>query len=125
MMRIASTLTVAVSVVALAFTSSAGAGAASNKLVGAVGKNGSFKITLVNSRGRVVRSLPAGTYTIAAHDYSRIHNFVLEREHGPEREVTDVGDVGAKTIRVKLTRGLWKVYCEPHESTMVQHFSVR
>jgi len=125
MLRIASTFTVAVSVVALAFTSGAGAGTASQRLIGAVGQNGSFKITLKNSTGRVVRSLRPGTYTIVVHDYSSIHSFVLEREHGLEREVTDVSDVGTKTIRVKLTRGSWKVYCEPHEDTMVQHFSVR
>jgi hypothetical protein len=26
---------------------------------------------------------------------------------------------------VKLTRGSWKVYCEPHEDTMIQGFPVR
>jgi plastocyanin len=37
----------------------------------------------------------------------------------------DVDFVGTKTVRVKLARGEYEVYCEPHEATMVQHFIVR
>jgi len=124
-MRVSAAVAIVASAIALALA--AGAGAASTpKLTGVVGKNGSFTITLKNARGKVVRTLPAGTYTIVVRDYSTLHNFELEREHhGSSRDLTDVDFVGTKTFRVKLTRGEYKVYCDPHESTMFQNFTVR
>jgi plastocyanin len=104
--------------------SAAAATTASTKLVGTVGKGGSFTITLT-ARGQSVRTLKAGTYTVVVHDDSAIHNFELEREHGWERELTDVSAVGTKTVRLKLTRGTYKAFCDPHESTMFQRFTVR
>ena len=95
------------------------------KLIGTVGKGGAFTITLTDARGKRVRTLKAGTYTIVVHDDSPIHNFELEREHGFEKELTDVSAVGTKTVRLKLTRGSYKAYCDPHESTMFQNFTVR
>ena len=127
-MRASAALAVVASVIASigAFALTQGAGAASTpKLTGAVGKNGAFTITLKNAHGKVVRTLPAGMYTIVVHDYSKFHNFELEREDGFEREVTDVSSVETKTIRVKLTRGSYEVYCDPHKGSMVQHFTVR
>lgn len=124
-MRFSAALAVVATVVALVVAQGAGA-ARTPKLIGAVGKNGTFTITLKNARGKVVRTLPAGTYTIVVRDYSTLHNFELEREHhGRSRDLTDVDFVGTKTFRVKLTRGEYKVYCEPHESTMFQDFTVR
>ena len=41
-----------------------------------------------------------------------------------EKELTDVSDTGSKTATIKLTRGTWKYYCEPHESTMFGSFTV-
>jgi len=103
----------------------AAAATASPKLIGAVGKGGSFTITLSDARGHRVRTLNAGTYTVVVHDDSAIHNFELEREHGWERELTDVSAVGTKTVRLKLTHGSYKAFCDPHESTMFQRFTVR
>jgi plastocyanin len=124
-MRASAALAVVASVVALAVAAGAGA-ASTTKLSGVVGKNGSFTITLKNARGKAVRTLPAGTYTIVVRDYSTLHNFELEREHhGWSRDLTDVDFVGTRTFHVKLTRGEYKVYCEPHESTMFQKFTVR
>jgi hypothetical protein len=124
-MRVSAAVAVIASVIALVLA--AGAGAASKpKLIGAVGKNGSFTITLKTTRGKVVKTLRAGTYTIVVRDYSDFHNFELEREHhGSSRDLTDVDFVGTKTLRVKLTPGEYKVYCDPHESTMFQTFTVR
>ena len=125
MKRIAALFVVAVATAVIAVTA-ATAGASKSRLIGTVGKNNSFKITLADSSGRRVRSLKTGTYTIVVHDASRIHNFELEREHnGRDWDVTNVAFVGTKTIRLKLTPGEYKVYCEPHESTMFQKFTVR
>ena len=124
-MRAVAALAVVASVVAFALAQGAGA-ASTPKLIGAVGKNGAFTITLTNARGKVVRTLPAGTYSIVVRDYSKLHNYELEREHGGSgRDITNVGFVGTKTIRVKLVRGEYKVYCDPHEATMSQEFVVR
>jgi plastocyanin len=124
-MRATATLSVIASVIALIVAQGAGA-ARAQKVIGVVGKNGSFTITLKNTRGKLVRTLPAGMYTIVVRDYSNLHNFELEREHhGSSRDLTDVEFVGTKTFRVKLTRGEYKVYCDPHESTMFQTFTVR
>jgi len=117
---------VAVAVTGLALAAGSGSGATSApRLIGAVGQHDAFKITLKNARGRLVRTLEPGTYTIVVRDASAIHNFELEREHGKSWDITDVDFVGTKTIRVKLTRGSYKAYCEPHEGTMVQRFIVR
>ena len=121
-MRAIAALAVVAAAVAsvVAFVVAQGAGAAATpKLIGAVGKNGAFKISLKDANGHVVRTLKAGTYTIVVRDYSKFHNFELERE------VTDVSTVETKTMRVKLTRGSYEVYCDPHKESMVQRFTVR
>jgi len=124
-MRISAAIAVVASVIAVVLAQGAAA-ASKPKLIGVVGKNGTFTIALKNARGKVVRTLPAGTYTIVVRDYSKFHNFELEREHhGRSRDITDVGFVGTKSLRVTLTRGEYKVYCDPHESTMFQDFTVR
>ena len=124
-MRISAAIAVVASVLAVVLAQGAAA-ASKPTLIGVVGKNGTFTITLKNARGKVVRTLPAGTYTIVVRDYSKFHNFELEREHhGRSRDITDVDFVGTKSLRVTLTRGEYKVYCDPHESTMFQDFTVR
>ena len=127
MRAIAALVVVAAAVASVvAFVVAQGAGAAATpKLIGAVGKNGAFKISLKDANGHVVRTLKAGTYTIVVRDYSKFHNFELEREHGFEREVTDVSTVETKSMKVKLTRGSYEVYCDPHKESMVQRFTVR
>ncbi len=108
----------------LAFGGSAFARADANKLKGTVGPG--FTITLTKS-GKKVRTLRPGTYRFVIRDRSSAHNFVLEKERGGrfERELTDVSAVGTRTVTVKLTRGTWKFYCEPHESVMFGRFVVR
>ena len=93
-------------------------------LRGSVGP--AFAIALTRN-GQKVRSLRAGTYRFVIADRASIHNFVLEKERGGhfERELTDVSDVGTKTVTIKLTRGSWKYDCEAHESVMFGSFTVR
>jgi plastocyanin len=93
-------------------------------LRGSVGPGYTISLT---KNGQRVKSLPAGTYRFVIADHAGIHNFVLEKERGGhvERELTDVSEVGTKTVTIKLTRGTWKYYCEPHESVMFGRFTVR
>ena len=97
--------------------------AANPTLKGTVGP--SFTITLTQN-GKKVKSLKAGKYTFKVTDKATIHNFVLEKEHSKfEKELTDVSDTGTKTVTINLTKGTWKYYCEPHESTMNGTFTVK
>ena len=37
----------------------------------------------------------------------------------------DLRALGTRTVTIRLTRGTWKYYCEPHESVMFGRFTVR
>lgn len=93
-------------------------------LHGSVGPGYTISLT---KNGKRVSSLRAGTYRFVIADRASIHNFVLEKERGGhfERELTDVSDVGTRAVTIRLTRGTWKYYCEPHESMMFGSFAVR
>jgi plastocyanin len=85
--------------------------AAAPKLVGVVGPG--FTITL-KSGGKVVKTLKAGTYTIAVQDKASIHDFHLQ---GPGvNKTTTVPFVGAQTWTVKLQKGTYTYQCDPHAS---------
>ncbi len=94
------------------------------KLIGTTGKNNAYKINLT-SNGKVAKTLKAGTYTFVIHDDSSIHSYELDGPHGKSWSFTSVSFVGTKSITLKLTRGSYKAYCEPHESFMFQRFTVR
>lgn len=117
------TLAAAIAAAALAVTASAGA-AAHPKLYGTVGKNGAYKIKLLDGKGRVVKTLKHGTYTLVIHDDSSFHNYELDGPHGKSWTFTSVGFTGTKTFTLKLVAGKYKAYCAPHESIMFQHFTV-
>ena len=107
----------------LAVTATAGA-AGHPKLFGTVGKNGAFSIKLLNSKGKLVKTLKAGTYTVVIHDDASIHNYELDGPHGKSWKFTTVAFVGTKTFTLKFVPGKYKAYCAPHEPTMFQHFTV-
>jgi plastocyanin len=110
-------------VLALAATALAASQATHPKLLGVVGKNDAFKISLT-SKGKAVKTLKAGTYTITIQDDSTIHNYELDGPKGKSWDFTSVGFTGTKTITLKLAKGKYKAYCSPHESFMFQRFTV-
>ena len=59
-----------VAVAAFAVAALARPQASSTKLIGVVGQNDAYKITLKTSAGKLVKTLKAGTYTIVIHDDS-------------------------------------------------------
>ena len=119
-------LRVAAVLAAAALIVPAAASAASHpKLIGTVGKNGAFKITLTDAKGKLVKSLKTGTYTFVIHDDAAIHNYELDGPNGKSWTFTTPSFVGTKTETLKLTPGTYKAYCAPHEPTMFQRFSVR
>ena len=110
--------------VAAAVVSAGTAGAASHpKLIGVVGKNNAYKISL-SSNGKTVKTLKPGTYTVVIHDDSAMHNYELDGPHGKSWTFTQVPFMGTKTFTLKLVAGAYKAYCAPHESIMFQHFTV-
>ena len=116
---------VALIVLALAATAVAASQATHPKLLGVVGKNDAFKITLKDSHGKLVKTIKAGTYTFVIHDDSSIHSFALDGPHGKSWTFTSIPFKGTVTKTLKLVAGKYKAYCENHESQMFQHFSVK
>jgi plastocyanin len=123
--RIASAIVAAVALIVLALAASALAASQAThpKLLGVVGKNDAFKISLT-SNGKSVKTLKAGTYTIVIQDDSTIHNYELDGPKGKSWNFTSVGFTGTKTITLKFATGKYKAYCAPHESFMFQKFTV-
>ena len=103
---------------------SAAAGGGENVLTGIVGSKSNpdaFEISLTDSSGQKVSSLPAGEYTINVDDLSKIHNFHITG--GDVDEGTTVPETGAKTFTVTFAAGDYSVKCDPHPK-MVQDFKV-
>jgi plastocyanin len=110
----------AVAVFALATTATA---ASHPKLIGVVGKNNAYKISL-SFNGKVVKTLKHGTYTVVINDDSSFHNYELDGPNGKSWTFTAIGFTGTRTFTLKLAPGKYKAYCKPHESIMFQHFTV-
>ncbi len=94
-------------------------------LVGTVGKNDAYKISLNAPNGKLAKTLKPGTYTLVVHDDSTLHNYELDGPHGKSWTFTSVPFKGTKTVTLKLLAGTYKAYCAPHESVMFQHFTVK
>ena len=114
-----------VSVAAFAVTALARPEASHPKLIGVVGQNDAYKITLKTSSGKLAKTLKAGTYTLVIHDDSAMHNYELDGPHGKSWTFTSVPAKATKTVTLKLAAGPYKAYCSAHESTMFQHFTVK
>jgi plastocyanin len=98
-----------------AATSSSAAASSPTVLTGTVGTESdpnAFVITLTDSSGQKVSTLPAGDYTIQVHDLSAQHNFHLTG--GSVDEKTSVAEVVDTTFDVTLTAGDYTFKCDPH-----------
>jgi len=94
-------------------------------LVGKVGLHDSFTITLTFSNGKRVKSIPAGTYALVVHDYSKLHNFALGSQTANKRLLTgSIPGVGTKTYTLRLTAGKYAYACSAHPTTMNGTFVV-
>ena len=100
-------------------------------LIAKVGLHNSFRISLTFPNGQRVRTIPAGTYTIVVHDYSRFHNFALGSNTDNRRIFTGgISFVGTKRYTVKLTtgrfttQGMYTYACSAHPQRMHGSFVV-
>jgi plastocyanin len=122
--RIAAVAAVAVLGTTVAAISTASAStSALPKLVGTVGINDAFVITLKTSTGKKVKTLKSGLYKLTVTDGSDIHNFQIEGK-GLDKRVTSVNFKGTKTVTIHLRKGKYKFYCMPHQSQMFGFFTV-
>ena len=89
--------------------------AAAPKLAGSVGP--SFTISMAK------KPTKAGRYTLVVADKSSIHNFHLV---GPGVNVkTSVGTKGTKSFAIKLAKGKYRFFCDPHATTMKGSFTIK
>jgi plastocyanin len=117
--RLAFVLVAVAAAFSLAAAAVVPAGAAeANVLVATVGPD--FTIKLEDTDGKLVRSAPAGKYTLVVHDLSAEHNFVLANKPDGQRVRIDSGVefIGDKTFEVDLAVGNYTYACSPHWQTM-------
>ena len=121
--RIAAVTAVTALGLAGAAMASTNGSAAQPKLIGKVGINNAYKISLKLPNGKTVKTLKSGFYKLTVTDGSNIHNFQIEGP-GLDKRVTTVNYKGTKTVTVHLRKGKYKFYCMPHESQMFGFFKV-
>ena len=118
-------LLAAVVVLAGALAVPAGAGSSATVLIGKVGLHDSYTISLTFTNGKKVKTIPAGTYTLLVHDYSKIHNFALGSQTANKRLMTgSIPGVGTKTYTLHLTPGMYAYACSAHPTVMNGTFVV-
>lgn len=106
---------------ALAASTTASAAPASQVVKGTVGPG--FTITLTLS-GKKVTKLKAGTrYRFVISDRADIHDFHLSGP-GFDRVLTSVGFTGTKSFVLRLKKGTYRFFCDPHASIMHGSFTV-
>jgi plastocyanin len=91
-------------------------------LVGIVGHNDSFSISLTDPSGAEIKNLAAGTYSLTVKDESSIHNFHLSGAGADHK--TSVGGTGTSTFSVTFKPGKYTFVCDPHSSSMRGEFRV-
>ena len=91
-------------------------------LVGVVGHNDAFSISLSDESGNAINNLAAGTYSLVIKDESTIHDFHLT---GPGVDkTTGVGGTSTTTFSVTFNPGHYSFMCDPHASSMHGSFTV-
>ncbi len=104
------------------FLPSALARAENPKLEASVGANDLFTISLRDASGSPVKHLDPGTYDIAVHDLSELHDFHLK---GPGVDMASpVPTTAELTWMVTFSDGTYTFVCDPHATTMKGSFTV-
>ena len=91
-------------------------------LVGEVGKDDAYEISLSDPDGNAITNLKAGTYKLEVEDLSSIHNFHLMG--GGVNETTTVSEKATKTFTIDFKPGTYSFQCDPHASQMHGSFTV-
>jgi hypothetical protein len=121
-LRTPRTLVAVVLVVVVAGTGvMAGSAAAVATVNGSVGPG--FTISL-KRKGKKVKTLRPITYKFRIKDRADIHNFHV-RGPGVNRVLTSVDFTGTKSVSIKLRKGTYRYFCDPHSDEMRGSFKVR
>ena len=116
---------IAATLICLAFPFPSVARSSTPTLIGKVGLHDAFVITLTFPNGKRVKSIPAGTYTIVVHDYSKLHNFALGSQTANKRLFTgSIPGVSTKSYTLRLKPGRYAYACSAHFQTMNGTFAV-
>ena len=91
-------------------------------LVGEVGKDDKFVISLHDNNNVPITNLAAGTYSLKVEDDSTIHDFHLTGAGVDDS--TPVGSAVVKTFSVTFKPGTYTFVCDPHAATMRGSFQV-
>jgi len=124
-MRVRITVAVAVTALVSVGAASAFSSATTPTLKGTVGPG--FTISLRDAKGKLVKTLKAGTYKFVITDKADIHTFSLKALKGAKfnKDLTTDTFQGTKTVKVKLTKGKWQYYCAVHPTEMFGNFTVK
>jgi plastocyanin len=117
------TFSAAVAAVAcgLALAGTSPAAPAAKTVHGSVGPG--FTISLT-AGGKTVTKLKSGVaYRFAISDRSSIHDFHLTGP-GVNRMLTSVDFTGTKSFTLKLRKGVYRFFCDPHAAVMHGSFRV-
>jgi hypothetical protein len=94
-------------------------------LIARSGLHDSYTISLRTPGGKLVKTVPAGTYTIVVHDYSKLHNFALGSQTANQRLfTTGILWAGTRSYTLKLVPGRYAYACSAHFRTMNGTFVV-
>ena len=94
-------------------------------LIARSGLHDGYTISLRTPGGKLVTRLPAGTYTIVVHDYSKVHNFALGSQTANKRLfTTGIPWVGTRSYTLRLIPGRYAYACSAHFQTMNGTFVV-
>jgi hypothetical protein len=117
------TLVTAVAAIAcgLALAGTSPAAPAPKAVQGSVGPG--FTISLT-AGGKTVSKLKAGVpYRLVINDRSSIHDFHLTGP-GMNRMLTSVDFMGTKRFVLRLRKGVYRFFCDPHAAVMRGSFRV-
>ena len=93
-----------------------------NSLVGTVGKNDAFVISLTDDTGAAITNLAAGSYKLTVHDDSGIHNFHITGSGVDDK--TDITKAQVKTFTINVSAGTYTFLCDSHPTQMKGTFTV-
>jgi len=111
----------AVAVSGLALTATAPAAPAAKTVQGTVGPG--FTIKLAFSGKKVTKLKKGVRYRFLIRDRSSFHNFHLVGP-GLNRVLTTVDFTGTKTVVLRLKKGTYRFFCDPHSAIMHGSFRV-
>jgi len=125
MLRLRYQLVAALAVAGLLAGSTQAASQKVTKLYGQVGgaRVTNYRITLKNKQFVPIHKVKRGVYTFVIQDRSTIHNYHLKGP-GVDKK-TSIAFLGTKTwAKLKLKKGTYRYWCDPHKTLMHGSFKV-